>query len=81
MHFSGELKACFHDRKRSHPSPRRQLHRFFRPIPQRYRHRKLTLDDEAARLTMDVDENSGLFEGHQPKLNSYDLGVDIELAV
>ena len=29
---------------------------------------------------MDVDENAGLFEGYQLKLNSYDLGVDIELA-
>ncbi len=33
-----------------------------------------------AELVMDVDENSGLFEGYQLKLNSYDLGVDIELA-
>ncbi len=33
-----------------------------------------------ATLTMDVDENGGLFEGYQLKLNSYDLGVDIELA-
>ena len=35
---------------------------------------------EVATLTMDVDENGGLFEGYQLKLNSYDLGVDIELA-
>jgi Enoyl-CoA hydratase/carnithine racemase len=35
---------------------------------------------EVATLTMDVDENAGLFEGYQLKLNSYDLGVDIELA-
>ncbi len=35
---------------------------------------------DVAELVMDVDENAGLFEGYQLKLNSYDLGVDIELA-
>src|SRR5207342_3006287 len=44
------------------------------------RHWKLAVDGEIATLTMDVDENGGLFEGYQLKLNSYDLGVDIELA-
>src|SRR5882724_11664677 len=48
--------------------------------PSRYRHWKLSADGEVATLTMDVDENAGLFEGYQLKLNSYDLGVDIELA-
>ena len=48
--------------------------------PSRYRHWKLTVEGEVATLTMDVDENAGLFEGYQLKLNSYDLGVDIELA-
>jgi benzoyl-CoA-dihydrodiol lyase len=52
----------------------------FRTDPSRYRHWKLTVDGEIATLTMDVDENGGLFEGYQLKLNSYDLGVDIELA-
>ena len=42
-----------------------------------YRYR---LDGDVATLTMDVDENGGLFEGYLLKLNSYDLGVDIELA-
>ena len=51
-----------------------------RPIRQRYRHWKLAVDGDTATLTMDVDENGGLFEGYQLKLNSYDLGVDIELA-
>ena len=51
-----------------------------RPIRQRYRHWKLAVDGDVATLTMDVDENGGLFEGYQLKLNSYDLGVDIELA-
>jgi benzoyl-CoA-dihydrodiol lyase len=48
--------------------------------PQRYRHWKLSADGEVATLTMDVDENAPLFEGYLLKLNSYDLGVDIELA-
>jgi benzoyl-CoA-dihydrodiol lyase len=52
----------------------------FQTDPARYRHWKLAVDGEVATLTMDVDENAGLFEGYQLKLNSYDLGVDIELA-
>ena len=52
----------------------------FQTEPPRYRHWKLDVDGEVATLTMDVDENGGLFEGYQLKLNSYDLGVDIELA-
>ena len=52
----------------------------FRTEPSRYRHWKLAVDGEVATLTMDVDEKGGLFEGYELKLNSYDLGVDIELA-
>ncbi|WP_420134631.1 enoyl-CoA hydratase-related protein, partial [Rhodopseudomonas sp.] len=52
----------------------------FQTDPSRYRHWKLAVDGEVATLIMDVDENGGLFEGYQLKLNSYDLGVDIELA-
>ena len=52
----------------------------FQTEPARYRHWKLTVDGEIATLALDVDENAGLFEGYQLKLNSYDLGVDIELA-
>jgi benzoyl-CoA-dihydrodiol lyase len=52
----------------------------FQTDPSRYRHWKLEVAGEVATLTMDVDENAGLFEGYQLKLNSYDLGVDIELA-
>src|SRR6187551_277649 len=52
----------------------------FQTDPSRYRHWKLDVDGDVATLTMDVDENAGLFEGYQLKLNSYDLGVDIELA-
>lgn len=52
----------------------------FQTEPSRYKHWKLAVDGDVATLTMDVDENGGLFEGYQLKLNSYDLGVDIELA-
>ena len=48
--------------------------------PSRYRHWKLAVEGDVATLIMDVDENAPLFEGYQLKLNSYDLGVDIELA-
>ncbi|MGE5156743.1 MAG: 2,3-epoxybenzoyl-CoA dihydrolase [Gemmatimonas sp.] len=52
----------------------------FQTNPSRYRHWKLAVEGEVATLTMDVDEDGGLFEGYELKLNSYDLGVDIELA-
>src|SRR5579884_1690576 len=52
----------------------------FQTDPSRYRHWRLAVQGEVATLTMDVDEAGGLFEGYQLKLNSYDLGVDIELA-
>ena len=52
----------------------------FATDPAQYRHWKLSVDGEIANLFMDVDEDGGLFDGYQLKLNSYDLGVDIELA-
>jgi len=52
----------------------------FQTSPDKYRHWKLKVAGERADLVMDVDETAGLFEGYQLKLNSYDLGVDIELA-
>jgi len=52
----------------------------FQTDPSRYRHWRVAYDGPVANLYMDVDENGGLFEGYQLKLNSYDLGVDIELA-
>ena len=52
----------------------------FQTQPARYRHWKLKVDGPIATLLMDVDEKSPLFEGYDLKLNSYDLGVDIELA-
>jgi benzoyl-CoA-dihydrodiol lyase len=51
----------------------------FQTEPARYRHWKLKFDGEVAELVMDVDESAPLFDGYQLKLNSYDLGVDIEL--
>jgi benzoyl-CoA-dihydrodiol lyase len=51
----------------------------FRTRPDRYRHWRLSVDEQIATLTMDVDENAGLVPGYELKLNSYDLGVDIEL--
>jgi benzoyl-CoA-dihydrodiol lyase len=52
----------------------------FQTDPSRYRHWKLKLEGDVATLLMDVDEKGALFEGYELKLNSYDLGVDIELA-
>ena len=51
----------------------------FRTSPDHYRHWKLSVDGRVARLALDVDENATLFPGYELKLNSYDLGVDIEL--
>src|SRR6187431_3089478 len=48
--------------------------------PDRYRHWKLTFDGPVATLSMDVQEDAGLSSDYKLKLNSYDLGVDIELA-
>lgn len=51
----------------------------FRTDPSRYRHWQVEYDGPVAVLSMDVDEKGGLFDGYELKLNSYDLGVDIEL--
>jgi len=52
----------------------------FETDPSKYRHWRVEYDGPVAHLFMDVDEDGGLFAGYQLKLNSYDLGVDIELA-
>ena len=52
----------------------------FQTTPDQYRHWKLSVDGPVATLSMDVQEDETLAEGYKLKLNSYDLGVDIELA-
>jgi benzoyl-CoA-dihydrodiol lyase len=52
----------------------------FQTDPSKYHHWKVEYDGDVANLYMDVDEDAGLFDGYKLKLNSYDLGVDIELA-
>src|SRR5687767_13737370 len=52
----------------------------FETSPDRYRHWKLSIEGRVATLSMDVQEDVTLAEGYKLKLNSYDLGVDIELA-
>jgi benzoyl-CoA-dihydrodiol lyase len=51
----------------------------FQVEPGRYRHWQLTVTGPVATLAMDVDEHGGLDDGYELKMNSYDLGVDIEL--
>lgn len=51
----------------------------FQTNPDLYRHWRLEFNGEIANLIMDVDETAGMFNGYELKLNSYDLGVDIEL--
>src|ERR1700757_4760224 len=52
----------------------------FAPNPSRYRHWRLACDGPIATLNLDVAEEGGLSPGYRLKLNSYDLGVDIELS-
>lgn len=52
----------------------------FQTSPDQYKHWKLDIDGQVATLSMDVSEDVTLAEGYKLKLNSYDLGVDIELA-
>jgi benzoyl-CoA-dihydrodiol lyase len=51
----------------------------FQTDPSRYRHWRMKFDGPVAELIMDVDPDGGLVDGYELKLNSYDLGVDIEL--
>jgi benzoyl-CoA-dihydrodiol lyase len=51
----------------------------YRTDPSRYKHWKLSVDGVVARLALDIAEDGGLRPGYKLKLNSYDLGVDIEL--
>jgi len=51
----------------------------FRVSPESYKHWRISVEGPVATLVMDVDEQGGLVPGYELKLNSYDLGVDIEL--
>jgi benzoyl-CoA-dihydrodiol lyase len=51
----------------------------FQTEPSRYRHWKLSVEGRIATLAMDIQEDAGIRPGYKLKLNSYDLGVDIEL--
>jgi benzoyl-CoA-dihydrodiol lyase len=51
----------------------------FKTSPEKYKHWKMEFDGPVATLTMDVAEDGGMVPGYELKLNSYDLGVDIEL--
>ncbi|MBA3338339.1 MAG: benzoyl-CoA-dihydrodiol lyase [Geodermatophilaceae bacterium] len=51
----------------------------FRTAPEAYKHWKIAVDGPVATVTLDVDEAGGIVPGYELKLNSYDLGVDIEL--
>ena len=62
------------------PTPARSVPIDVRTAPERYRHWRLRVEDRVATLTLDVDESGGLAPGYELKLNSYDLGVDVELA-
>lgn len=57
------------------PSPRVD----YRVAPEQYRHWSLSTDGAVARLSLDIAEDGGIRPGYKLKLNSYDLGVDIEL--
>lgn len=56
-----------------------QDHISFSVEPGSYKHWKLSVEGRVAKLSLDVDESAGLMPGYELKLNSYDLGVDIEL--
>jgi benzoyl-CoA-dihydrodiol lyase len=61
------------------PSPAAPFVVSFSTAPDRYHHWRLDVDGEVATATLTVDENGGLVAGYELKMNSYDLGVDIEL--
>jgi benzoyl-CoA-dihydrodiol lyase len=51
----------------------------FSTHPSQYQHWTLSVDGDVARLKLDINEDGGIKPGYKLKLNSYDLGVDIEL--
>ena len=69
-------KQPHHDRKTSMTEQQRVD---YQTSPDQYRHWSIEVDGEVAKLIADFDEDAGLRPGYKLKLNSYDLGVDIEL--
>src|SRR5665647_1587268 len=63
------------------PSPASPPVVSFSTAPDRYRHWRLEVDGEVATATLTVDENGGLVAGYELKMNSYDLGVDVDAKV
>ena len=61
------------------PSPDARVQIVYDRSPDSYLHWRLAVEGEVATLSMDVDEEKGLKAGYRLKLNSYDLGVDMEL--
>ncbi|MGY1592215.1 2,3-epoxybenzoyl-CoA dihydrolase [Geodermatophilus sp. SYSU D00708] len=61
------------------PEPAATTEVSFDTSPEQYRHWTLAVDGEVATLTLDVAEDGGIVPGYELKMNSYDLGVDIEL--
>jgi benzoyl-CoA-dihydrodiol lyase len=51
----------------------------YQTTPENYKHISLAFDGAVATLSINIDENAGIRPGYKLKLNSYDLGVDIEL--
>jgi len=74
---AGAAKSPAHEDVK--PSPAAPPVVSFFTAPDRYRHWRLAVDGEVATVTLTVDENGGLVAGYELKMNSYDLGVDIEL--
>lgn len=73
--FDSDLQSAGDAEMAKPPAPRLD----FQTRPANYRHWKLEIDGSIARLDLDVDANGGVFPGYELKLNSYDIGVDIEL--
>ena len=74
---AGEANSLANDDVQSSPTAPPVVS--FSTAPERYRHWRLDVDGEVATATLTVDENGGLVAGYKLKMNSYDLGVDIEL--
>ena len=73
--FDSDLQTAGDAKMAKPPAPRLD----FQTHPANYRHWKLEIDGSIARLDLDVDADGGVFPGYELKLNSYDIGVDIEL--